>query len=109
MTKKKVVYPIHKMGKTCGYREYEDGSIKIAPYLRDRMDALMARRRSIEGLMESVTNHCQEMLVPINRQLIDLWDEIGEEYGFTVAPRSHTYRQGIVWENDDGTTPKEEG
>lgn len=99
--KKKVRYPIHNMGKTCGYEEYEDGSIKIAPVLSKKMDALLSKRASIKDLMDSIINHCQELNTEIQSQVEGVWEEIHDEYGldYVKCTYKYSFRSGIVSKN----------
>ena len=88
---KKIKYPIHKMGKTYGYEEFEDGSIEIAPCLADKIDKIMIREAAVAQLLKSITQQCNELLIPIEKERVEFWDELKAEYGLDLAGAVFTY------------------
>lgn len=84
---KKISYPIHKMGLHCGYDEYEDGSIKIAPEHSQHMDDFIAQRNAIDEMLKS----CHEMLVPITRARENFWNDVSRDYGFDREKYLYAY------------------
>ena len=96
--KKAVSYPIHKMGKTCGYEEFEDGSIKIAPVWANRFDQLIARRASVGELLQMIVEHCNELMIPIKQAESSVWTEMENEYGLDRNKYTYQYsqNQGLI-------------
>ena len=91
MSKKKQLYPIHKMGKYCGYEEYEDGSIKVAPSHSDKMFEIMLREQALDSFVASVTLHCQKLLVPIQTDKRKFWESLAEDYSLDFSKYNYFY------------------
>ena len=91
MTKKKVSYPIHKMGKFCGYDEYEDGSIKIAPSHAQKMDNAMVQEAAIQELIQYTMAACQKLMVPIKEAQIQFWKDVAEDYSLDRTKYQYFY------------------
>jgi hypothetical protein len=91
MSKKKPAYPIHKMGKFCGYDEYEDGSIKIAPSHSDRFDASMNQEEALISLIKSVTEQCHKIAIAIATEKRRFWDATTEDYSLDSEKFDYTY------------------
>ena len=89
--KKKIIYPIHKMGKYCGYEKYEDGSIRIAQAHSQKIDDLLNRRNAVKTLLASVTKQCHDLLIPIEAGFVEFWKEIEDDYGFDGDTFQWTY------------------
>ncbi len=91
MGKKKVSYPIHKMGKNCGYDEYEDGSIEVARvYSQPFLDALLAEG-AVDDLLQSVTQQCYKLLIPIRAAKWRFWDRIKEDCSLDTEKYEYSF------------------
>lgn len=77
---KAVKYPIHKMGKQCGYEEFEDGSIRIAPAHRGVYDQYAAKREALDEFLASITRVSQGMSKEISQHGKKFWDGVREDY-----------------------------
>jgi len=93
---KKIVYPIHKMGKYCGYDEHEDGSIVIAPQYVQRFSVITTQERSVDRLLKAVTEQCHNLLVPIIKEKERFWSDVIEDYGFDADKYIYTYNDGTI-------------
>ena len=80
MKTKHIKYPIHKMGKTCGYNEFQDGSIEIAGTYWMPMNEAFEQTEALDALLASVTAQCHKLLVPIERNKRRFWDSVEEDY-----------------------------
>jgi hypothetical protein len=93
MTNKKNKYPIRKMGKHCGYDEYEDGSIKIAPMYADSFQKANEEAAAVDALLRAVTEQCHRLLVPITAAQQSFWKSLEEDYDFDFEKFDYTYNQ----------------
>ncbi len=91
MKKKKITYPIHKMGKYYGYEEYEDGSIKIAPQYSQQIDDSLLKKTSINEILKSVTEQCSKLLISVIKEQTHFWDSIKEDYGLDYEKYQYFY------------------
>ena len=80
MKKKKLSYPIHKMGKNYGYDEYEDGSIKIAPLYSEQMDNIVMQEAAIDALLQSLTKQCHQLMMSLIKAKRHFWDSLERDY-----------------------------
>ena len=88
---KKVKWPIHKSGKNCGYDEFEDGSIGIAPmYARKIQDALESEK-ALDDLLAAVTKQCHALFIPITRSKKEFWDDVVNDYGLDLNQFDYSY------------------
>ena len=90
---KKIKYPVHKMGKSYGCEEFEDGSIKIAPALAQIIDNLQNREAAIKRILSAVTNECSEIMVEIVKESNNFWEKIAHEYGFDRENKAYVYNR----------------
>lgn len=93
--KKKIKYPVHKMGKYCGYDEYEDGSFKPAPMYTDRIDEAMENEASLHAFIKSFTEQMYKLFQPIHKEHKRFWESIRNDYGIDEENFDYSY---------DGTT-----
>ena len=91
MTKKKVSCPIHKHGIHCGYEEYEDGSIEIAPLHYNKMDNALLQETAIEAVLQSVIQQCQKLFIPVTEEKRRFWEGIKEDYALDVEKYEYRY------------------
>ena len=91
MSGKKIKYPIHKMGKTCGYDEYEDGSIKVASIHCQKIDNAMLQEAAVDALLKSVTEQCRNLLIPVMEARRRFWKDVTEDYSFDPNKYSYAY------------------
>ena len=79
--KKRVRYPIHKMGKHCGYNEYEDGSIEVAPKYSKPMLDIATKEQGINAMLEAVSAHAAAMHRDCQTTRDRIWDDMADDYG----------------------------
>lgn len=91
MSKKKNKYPIYKMGNFCGYDEYEDGSIKIAPSHYQPLDDALLSEKAVNRLLQSLTEQCHKLLIPIMSVKTHFWDRISEDYSLDSEKYQYSY------------------
>jgi len=103
MKKKNVKYPIHKKGKYCGYEEYEDGSIEIAPQYSQRMNSVLREQSAVDALLRSVTEQCHKLLVPIIEEKERFWRMIADDYGLDLNKYNYSLQGNIVTRKDKDT------
>lgn len=92
--KKETTYPIQKMGKYTSYLELEYGSIKIPSYHHDTIDKLMDRRNAVDNLLGIITRHCNDLLIPITKEIDEFWQSIMDDYGIDARSKRFTYDRG---------------
>lgn len=90
-TEKRVVWPQKKMGKHCGYHEYEDGRIQVAPCYADEMDELRDQEAAANSMIEAVVKATQPILNAIAKRRRKAFDRMGDDYGFDATDRVYTY------------------
>jgi len=88
---KKDKWPKYKQGKFYGYKEFEDGTIQIAPLYADKMRIMFDSRMAIDKLLQSITNYCHNLLVPLVKEERDVWDSITEDYELDHIKYSYKY------------------
>ena len=94
MKKKAPKYPIHRMGKRCGYEELADGSISVAPTYSQRFDDTAARKVAVHELLRSVTKHCSDLLAEVKAEEANVWAQITDDYGLDHAKYRYAYYNG---------------
>ena len=77
---KKVKYPIHKSGKFCGYDEYEDGSIEIAPQYQEMWNKREEEKAALEALIKSVIAQAHILMIPLENRRKTWWEKVREDY-----------------------------
>ena len=88
---RKPSYPIHKMGKYCGYDEYENGSIRIARTHSEVMARAMAQHSAVEELLKMVTRCSTELLTTIVETKQKFWDDLQNDYGIDMNDKNWSY------------------
>jgi len=91
MSGKKIKYPIHRMGKTCGFEEYEDGSIKIASLHYQKADNASLQEAAADALLKSMTEQCHKLLMPILAAWRHFWKEVVEDYSLDLGKYNYSY------------------
>jgi len=80
MKKKKIKYPIHKMGNKYGYKEHEDGSISIAPIYADKMEKALVKNRTIRELLNDTISHCAKLKEESVKEISEFWESVAKDY-----------------------------
>jgi len=88
---KKPKYPIHKMGQTCGYEEFEDGSIEIAPGYSKTFNELLTRETNIRTLLSILTQQCADLLFSVTKGKQDLWEDLKTDYNLDLDKFTYSY------------------
>ena len=91
MKKKCETWPKHRDGKQCGYTEYEDGSIEVAPVYADEMAKCKTGKEAVDLLLKMIINHCQSLLEPLAQKEKDLWHRMAEDYGLELGKKAYNY------------------
>jgi len=94
MVKKKE--PEHKMGNRCGYEEYEDGRIKVAPTHSQLIDEYIERRETLGLFLNQFMDHYNEMLAMVNKLRNQFWRDISEDYPFIKDKKYGYIGNGII-------------
>ncbi len=96
--KKRINYPVHKMGKHYGYTEYENGDIQIAPSHADLMDEALLEKQGIDEILEVIATHCNKLLIPIAKKKERFWKQVAEDYGLDLLKYKYVYSRttGII-------------
>jgi hypothetical protein len=82
---KKVTWPVHKMGKQCGYEEFEDGSIRIAPRHADTLQQALDKQAAMDEFLASITRVSQTMAAEVNQLKRRFWKNVREDYGLAES------------------------
>lgn len=84
-------WPQHKMGKSCGYEEYEDGSIRIADTHADFMSKAMTEQEGVNLLLKAVTDHCAVLLQRTHTLREHFWKSVADDYGLDYVNYEYFY------------------
>jgi hypothetical protein len=87
----KARWPQHKMGKFCGYEEYEDGSIRIADTHVEKMVVANNERHGLNLFVEAINNHLAKQYARVAALEKDFWDGIRDDYGLGDEEWGLTY------------------
>jgi hypothetical protein len=88
---KKDKWPKHKAGKRCGYDEFEDGSISIAPMYSDMIEKILVSEAAIDSLLQAVTAQCHRLLIPLTEEKRNFWSSVKEDYGLDFDGYTYCY------------------
>lgn len=91
--RRKPQYPIHKMGKHCGYEEYEDGSIKPAPMYLKQIEEALESEAAMHAFIESFTKQMYKLFKPIHAQKARFWESIRNDYGLDEDNFVYSYHR----------------
>lgn len=84
MANKKETWPKRKMGKHCGYSEYEDGSIEIAPRHSDEFERISAEQQALDEFLAAITRVSQPMAKAIADARRKWWKDVVDDYGLEM-------------------------
>jgi hypothetical protein len=85
-------WPQHKSGKQCGYNEYEDGSIEIAPQYADMFLQFESEERALRLLIAALNDHLAKCYKKVGDGQTRFWDRIKDDYSLDFDKYDWSYR-----------------
>jgi hypothetical protein len=89
--KKRVTYPIKKMGKYCGYEEFQDGSIKVAPMYAGDFHEISMDEQAIQNLIKACMAQCHEIQKNVERRKREFFKNVAEDYSLDMDTLNWRY------------------